>query len=181
MNMLMRHFVAREVKLRLMNSKFVRDTIAKEVFQPNFKSRMKTAIAAPDSPDAKKLRARDQLKLLQAGANYICIRMQVEQIQYQHANMTLHNLDHNTHQKPLLESIIATVAGIYSILDDFTDGASLQDLPRALKARSEYVKQISTTCTNALDDPSQLPAIFQAMASLIEVMGNNMIEYQRQH
>ena len=56
MNMLMRHFVAREVKLRLMNSKFVRDTIAKEVFQPNFKSRMKTAIAAPDSPDAKKLR-----------------------------------------------------------------------------------------------------------------------------
>ena len=56
MNMLMRHFVAREVKLRLMNSKFVRETIAEEVFQPNFKPRMKKAIAAPDSPDAKKLR-----------------------------------------------------------------------------------------------------------------------------
>ena len=107
--------------------------------------------------------------------------MQVDQIQYQDENMTLHNLDHNTHQKPLLESIISTVADIYSILDDFTDGASLPALPRALKARNQYVKHISTTCTNSLHDPSQLPAIYQAMTNRTEVMGKSMIEYQRQH
>ena len=126
-------------------------------------------------------RARKHLGLLQTGADYICIRMQVDQIQYQDANMTLHNLNHNTHQKPLLESIILTVASIYSILDDFTDGVSLPDLPRALKARSQYVRQISTTCTNALHDPSQLPAIYQAMTNLTEVMGKSMVKYQRQH
>ena len=126
-------------------------------------------------------RARNHLGLLQTGANYICIRMHIDQIQYQDTNMTLHNLNHDTHQRPLLDSIIATVANIYSILDDFTDGASLPDLPRALKARSQYVRQISTTCTNALHDPSQLPAIYQAMTNLTEVMGKSMIEYQRQH
>ena len=69
MNMLQRHHVAREVRARIMNSKKIQDTLAKEVFVPGFKKRMQDAIQDPDTKDAKALRKMLQTIILTGTSN----------------------------------------------------------------------------------------------------------------
>ena len=69
MNMLQRHHVAREVRARIMNSKKIQDTLAKDIFVPGFKKRMQEAIQDPDTKDAKALRKMLQTIILTGTSN----------------------------------------------------------------------------------------------------------------
>jgi hypothetical protein len=126
--------------------------------------------------------ARNHIGLLEVSSSYINIRMQVNQI---HANMktisnTL-NIDYHTHQVPLMNNVIQNVTTMYKILEDFTDGSILPDLPRALKMRGLYVKELSTICEKSIANPQALPTLDQAMRNLTKVMGDSLRQFQKQH
>ena len=126
--------------------------------------------------------ARNHIGLLEVSSSYINIRMQVNQI---HTNMktisnTL-NIDYHTHQVPLMDNVIQNVTTMYKILEDFPDGSILPDLPRALKMRSRYVKELSTICEKSIANPQALPTLDQAMRNLTKVMGDSLRQFQKQH
>lgn len=124
--------------------------------------------------------ARNHIGLLQVSSSYIYIRMQVDQI---HANMktisnTL-NMDFHTHQVPLMKNVIQNVKSIYEILKDFTNGSILPDLPRALKLRNLYVKELSVICEKAIANPQVLTTLGEAMRKLTKAMGENLRAFQQ--